>query len=63
MATSAVRVVKTVKLDLDEDELVKSEAAELGMYDHGVMRAAVRFVLGLPVAPHVERYWLERLDR
>ena len=46
MATASVA---SVKLDEEETERVRRQARELGMYEHGFKRAAIRLALGLPV--------------
>ncbi len=45
----AAASIRSVKLDEEETLRVARQAHELGLYEHGFIRAAVRLALGLPV--------------
>lgn len=47
--------VMSLKLNDEEASLLAARAKELDLYPHGVVRAAVRLVLGLPIASRLER--------
>lgn len=42
-------MVTSIRLNVEEAVLVAREAKRLGVYQHGLLRAAIRFALGLPI--------------
>lgn len=46
-------IIRSLRLGVEETVLVSREAKRLGVYEHGLLRAAVRFALGLPISPQL----------
>lgn len=44
---------RTLRLSEEEELLLKQRAHDLGLYEHGFIRAALRFALGLAVKSDV----------
>lgn len=55
--------INSVRLSVEETVLVANEAKRLGVYQHGLLRAAVRFALGLPISPQLRESFEAAAER
>jgi hypothetical protein len=51
----SLQVVKSVKLSVEENNELRRRALDEGLFDHGFMRAAIRYALGLPLPERLEQ--------
>ena len=51
---------KTLRITEEEELLLREQARAIGIYEHGFIRAALRFALGLPIKSEVASAIRER---